>query len=64
MHLDHVALQVHLSSEHDKFLVKASALCARIVFLQEMSFLPGKLVNCTNGSVAGTNQCSVVPEAE
>ena len=39
MHLDYVAFQVPLGPEHDKFLVKASALFARVVFLCEMSFL-------------------------
>jgi hypothetical protein len=64
MHVDHVALQVHLGAEHDEFLVKATAPFAWEVFLYEMSFLRGRLVDRPSGSVAGTNQRLVVLEAD
>ena len=64
MRLDHVALEVHLGTKNDEFLVKASTLFARVVLLHEMGFLRGGSVDWTSGSVVGTNQRFVVPEAE
>ena len=64
MYLDHVGLQVHLSVEHDEFLVKTSVLFAWVVFLHEVSFLRHGLNDRSRGSLAKTNQRLVVLEAE
>ena len=64
MHLVHVVIQVLLSAEHDEFLVKATTLFAREVFLREMSFLRTGLVDRLSGSVEGTDQCFKILEAE